>query len=358
MSSQLPSFAAALLLAAGVAAAQQPAATPAPASDAAPVASAPAQPAPATHPAPEASSKHGKKEVYTGPTEIVVLAPTPMLDEEGRQRVDPDGKPMFNAPVKQQRDKKGHPLFDEAGKPVFQTATELGYDEKGHKLHAEKIKPPKATRVDIARGTFTVDGVIGKAELNYEIADLKFLYFYVPGNGVTVVSNEPFPGAKQQPNAFNENTLTVKADDHVLQLASDRRLLDKKPQPAYVLVDRTFNLPTAFPAVGYGSMVKAPYQWPGSHANKQLTGVGAPPVPRDLEPVLLLKPCPAGQMRIAATRTDVPATEQSQPCVPMAQAEHTLKAQTPAPQPPLKTSFSTVPQMPAAAPSSAPAARP
>src|SRR5580704_8463979 len=89
----------------------------------------------------------GKKEIYNGPTEIVVLAPTPMLDNEGRQRLDPDGKPIFNPPVKQQRDKFGHPLFDEHGKPVFQTATELGYDEHGHKLHVEKVKPPKMTPV-------------------------------------------------------------------------------------------------------------------------------------------------------------------------------------------------------------------
>src|ERR1700722_1300907 len=99
----------------------------------------------------------GKKEIYTGPTEIVVLPPAPMLDNEGKQRLDPDGKPMFNPPVKQQRDKYGHPLFDERGKPVFQTATELGYDEHGHKIHAEKVKPPKMTPVSIAQGTYTVD---------------------------------------------------------------------------------------------------------------------------------------------------------------------------------------------------------
>ena len=48
--------------------------------------------------------KKGKQE-YTGPTTLVELPPTPMLDEEGNQRQDPDGKLMFNPPVKQQRDK-------------------------------------------------------------------------------------------------------------------------------------------------------------------------------------------------------------------------------------------------------------
>ncbi len=270
---------------------------------------------------------HKDKEVYAGPTEVVVLPPSPMLDEEGKQRLDPDGKPMFNQPVKQQRDKKGHPLFDEKGKPVFQTETELGYDEHGKKLHAEKTKPPKMTPMSVARGTFTVDGVIGKAELNYDIADLKFLYLYVPGMGVTVVSNQPFPGSKEQKDAFDGNTLTVRADDHTLQLASDKRLLDKKPEPAYVLVNRDFKLPSRYPEVGYGATTKTPYSWPGSRANAQLTGVVAPPpVPRNLQPKLLMQPCPKGEMRMPTPAVLPGQTSPQQPCVPIAKAEAAQKA--------------------------------
>jgi hypothetical protein len=70
----------------------------------------------------EKKAEEAKKKIYTGPNTVIVLPPTPMLDEEGRQRLDPDGQPMFNPAVRQQRDKKGHPLFDDKGKPVFQTA--------------------------------------------------------------------------------------------------------------------------------------------------------------------------------------------------------------------------------------------
>ncbi len=143
----------------------------------------------------EKKAEEAKKKIYTGPNTVIVLPPTPMLDEEGRQRLDPDGQPMFNPPVRQQRDKKGHPLFDDMGKPVFQTATELGYDEKGKKLKVSKVKPPKMTPVTISRGTFTVDGMIGKAELNYTIADFKYMYLYAPGIGTLVVSNEPVSGS-------------------------------------------------------------------------------------------------------------------------------------------------------------------
>jgi hypothetical protein len=257
-----------------------------------------------------------KKAVYSGPTEIVELAPTPMLDQEGRQQLDPDGKPMFNPAVKQQRDKYGHPLFDDKGKPVFQTETELGYDERGKKIHVAKEKPPKLIPVKIVQGTFSVDGAVGKAALNYDIADLKYIYMYVPGMGVAVVSNVPFPGAKEEQNAFTDKALTVTVGDHKLELASDERLLGNKPASAFVRIDRDFALPSRFPVVGYGSLRVAPYAWPG--AKKAVVTAGsaqAPPMPKDIRPVLAQGPCPAGQMRMGGAKVlpGEPAAEQ--PCV-------------------------------------------
>jgi hypothetical protein len=291
------------------------------------------EPTPATSPAePNAQSSNapsaketggflglGKKEIYTGPTDVVVLPPTPMLDNEGKQRLDPDGKPMFNPPVEQQRDKYGHPLFDEHGKPVFQTASELGYDEHGHKIHAEKMKPPKMTPISIAQGTYTVDGIIGKAELNYDIANLKYIYLYAPGIGVTIISNEPFPGAKLQANAFNDKTLTVNVGEHTLQLYSEKRLF-AKPEPAYVLVDRDFMLPSKFPVMGYGELRAPPYAWPGAKQVKEAGVVAPPPLPVNLQPVLLLEPCPAGQMRQPAPKVLPGEVAPPQPCVPIAKA--------------------------------------
>jgi hypothetical protein len=258
------------------------------------------------------------KTPYTGPTTVLELPPTPMLDEEGKQRLDPDGKPMFNPPVKQQRDKYGHPLFDEQGKPVYQTATELGYDENGKKIHEKKEKPPKTTSVSIAAGTLTVDGMIGKAALNYDIADLHYIYLYAPWIGVVVVSNGPFPGSKLQADGFNQHTLTVNVEDHQLQLYSEKLLLGKKPAPAYVAVDRDFKLPTKSPVMGYGETLKAPYNWPGAKEQAALKGTsGAPPVPESLKPVALLPKCPAGQMR-AVTKVALPGeTAPPPPCVPI-----------------------------------------
>ena len=335
------------VLSVGLAAAQEPApATPPPAPATAP-AETPAPPpetvpaqnpdqavpgAPAAKPAPPA--KKGGKVPYTGPMNVVELPPTPMLDAEGKQRLDPDGKPMFNPPVKQQRDKFGHPLFDAEGKPVFQTANDLGYDEKGKKISAKKEKPPKTTAISISHGTLTVDGMIGKAALNYDIADLHYIYLYAPWIGTVVVSNQMFPGATAQANGWNGNTLKVNVEDHTFELYSDKMMLGKKPEPAYVLVDREFKLPSRTPVIGYGPTAKAPYVWPGAKDVKSVAD--APPVPESLRPSKMLPPCPAGQMR---ARTILPGdTAETAPCVPIGSV-----TQAPAKPAPTATTPSTPP---------------
>jgi hypothetical protein len=251
----------------------------------------------ATAPAQPSVPAKGKKDkgAYTGPTSVIVLPPTPLLDPEGKQRVDSDGNLMFNPPVKQIRDKKGHPVFDNDGKPVFQTATNLGYDEKGKKISVKKPKPPKMTPVSVVAGTLTVDGWTGKARLNYDIPDLKYVYIYAPGIGTAIVSRSSFPGAKEQAAAFNGQTLKVTVEGHSIEVWSEKRLLEKKPLSAWVAVDRTFMLPGKFPVFGYGALAVPPYGWPGSKLGTAYNGtVQAPPLPRELTPTLLPTPCPSG----------------------------------------------------------------
>jgi hypothetical protein len=281
--------------------------------------------------------KKGKasKAPYSGPTTIIVLPPTPMLDAEGKQRVDPDGKLMFNPPAKQIRDKKGHPVFDIAGKPVFQTATDLGYDERGKKIVVKKEKPPKMTPVSISNGTLTVDGWTGKARLNYDIADLKYLYIYAPGVGITIVSQNPFAGAKQQPGAFKDNTLTITVDGHPIEVSSEKRLLGKKSVAAWVVVDRSFLLPAKFPVFGYGTITRPPYAWPGSKQSAVAAGsVQAPPLPTDVRPTLLLASCPAGMMRPVGPAVLPGQKAPLQPCVSISPAVSTKSVPAAAAPPP------------------------
>jgi hypothetical protein len=255
-----------------------------------------------------------------------------MLDGEGKQRLDPDGNLMFNPPVKQMRDKKGHPAFDADGKPLFQTATGLGYDEKGKKIAVKKIKPPKMTPVSISAGTLTVDGWTGKARLNYDIADLKYMYVYAPGIGIAIVSQNTFPGAKEQPAAFNGKTLHITVDSHPIELASEKLLLGKKPQSAWVAVDRGFLLPSKFPVFGYGAALKPPYSWPGAKDVIASKGpIQAPPLPPDVRPTLLLAPCPAGMMRPAGPPALPGQNAPVQPCAPIKTATSATTAAAPPP---------------------------
>lgn len=156
------------------------------------------------------------------------------------------------------------------------------------KMKPVKEKPPKLLPVNIVHGELTVDGLIAKAGLNFQIADLKFFYIWVPGLGTAIVSNEPFPGAKIQANALEGKVLTVNADGHQLQLACDQPLIYEKnskakPKPIsmFVAVDRSFDKGSAYPEFGYGTVQKAPYAWPGTLVD-QHPNANAPTLPSNL----------------------------------------------------------------------------
>lgn len=150
----------------------------------------------------------------------------------------------------------------------------------------KKIVPPKI-KATIEDGTLTVDGMIAKARLNYTINDT-YLYFFVPGIGAVVVGQTSFPGATLQEKAFKDNTLTVQAMDHEIQLFSQATLPNKNHGDVYVLVDPSFNVAVRFPMMGYGDTLNAPYIWPGSKfqapAEVQTGALKVPPVPKNLLP--------------------------------------------------------------------------
>jgi hypothetical protein len=140
----------------------------------------------------------------------------------------------------------------------------------------------------IERGVLTVDGWTGKADLNYQIPDFKFAYIWVPGLGTAVISHDFFKGSKLQVDAFDGNMLTVKIDEHTLQLTSERPLLPSKgkkvkTESAYVALDTTYAHPSLFPVFGYGDTGVAPFKWPGSLADLH-RNPDAPPLPPGIKP--------------------------------------------------------------------------
>jgi len=173
-----------------------------------------------------------------------------------------------------------------------------GQDPGKGKVKVCRIKLPKMTPVNITDGTLTVNGMIAKVGLNYQIADLKYLYFWVPGLGIVTVTDKPFPGAKEQLAAFHSKGLTVKLNDQIIELYSDNFLLknDKKPLSAWVALDPTLTTPVddphfRSPVFGWGVTPGAPYTWPGSMPTDPKKHALAPPVPVNLRPVIV-KPVP------------------------------------------------------------------
>ena len=187
------------------------------------------------------------------------------------------------------------------------------YNSKG-KREKSKIKKAKSHPIHIASGTLTVDGWTGKAHLNYDIPDLKFIFLSAPTVGTVVVSQAAFPGSKEQKEAFVGKTLTVKAGDHELQLASDTVLLGKKPESAWVRQDADFTEDPRYPVMGYGSAAKAPYEWPGAKDTKQKGVSDAPPLPMSMRPKMIDTTCVAKPgAPCPAVKKPVPAAAPASP---------------------------------------------
>jgi hypothetical protein len=202
--------------------------------------------------------------------------------------------------------------------------------KKGKKKKKEKA--PKLTPVHIQQATLTVDGWTGKARLNYDIADLKYIYVWAPGIGTIVASNQKFPLGVEQKNAFNGNMLTVQANGHQVQISSETKLLkDKKPASAWVYLDSVYKAHSVFPEMGYGSTKDAPYSWPGAKQTPVEKGgmVPPPPLPAGMRPMIAKPTClPAG----AASTTGIkPASA----ACPVAPAKPAVPPSAPAAAPPV-----------------------
>lgn len=176
-----------------------------------------------------------------------------------------------------------------------------------------KEKLPKQTPMDIVQGTLTVDGWTGKARMNYDIADLKFLYVWAPGVGTVVISNGWFEAGEIQLHAFSGNTLTVTANGHTIQVASEKPMLGKKQTSAFVYVDKAYTIASKFPVMGYGNSDHPPYAWPGAK-NVQVAKnvlVVPPPLPKDLRPTLAVAGCAPVGSKAALGQTPCTAAEEA-----------------------------------------------
>ncbi|ADV82954.1 hypothetical protein [Terriglobus saanensis] len=183
----------------------------------------------------------------------------------------------------------------------------------------------KKVGMKIENGTLTVDGWTGKARLNYDITEMKYLYVSTPGLGTVIISNQIFPGSVEEKNALSGSTLTVTTSDgHTIQIASEKPLVDKKSQSVWVASDPAYVYPAKYPTLGYGSIAHAPYNWPGARPmseQQQKLAAKAPALPPGLEAKQIVLPCQkvlSGQHTIPVKINDVMMTP---PACPMSASD-------------------------------------
>ncbi len=185
------------------------------------------------------------------------------------------------------------PTLDADGKPI-----ELKPCSKKDKECIKKRKAllhRKKTGMKIENATLTVDGWTGKARLNFDISEVKFLYVSAPTIGTVIASLEHFPNSVEQKNALDGKQLTLTTPaGNTLQIAGEHDLIDKKPHSLYVAIDAGYTQGGRYPTFGYGSTARAPYNWPGVRPpteKERKVIANAPPLPQGMEAAQMNLPC-------------------------------------------------------------------
>lgn len=139
-------------------------------------------------------------------------------------------------------------------------------------------------------GVYTVDGMVAKVKLNYDMAGVRFLTMFVPGMGTAVISATPPPDAVVSQAALKDGELTFTAGEHRFKLTGIALASNRGTVPAhlYARLDRSAWQLGRQPMVGFGNLGAMPYQWPGAlpataAAHTEETEV-SPPVPASLLP--------------------------------------------------------------------------
>lgn len=142
-------------------------------------------------------------------------------------------------------------------------------------------------------GVLTVDGMVAKVQLNYDIDRSGYMYFFVPGVGTAVVSMAPIADGAKVADAFDGEKLAFAVDGHSIELSSEGNLLAKRKSKAkadvYVRLDRSTVAVSRTPQMGFGDTTEAPYVWPLSNperASKEKVEyvVTPPPMPKSVLP--------------------------------------------------------------------------
>jgi hypothetical protein len=175
--------------------------------------------------------------------------------------------------------------------PVSSTTSAAGDTGSARVWH--DTMPDHLISARVRDGVLTIDGMVAKVQLNYDIERTGYMYFFVPGVGTAVVSMAPLADGAKVADAFDGETLAFAVDGHSIELTSDTTLLPGRKSRAkadvYVRLDRSSVALSRYPRMGYGNTTASPYVWPLSNpelASKEKVEyvVPPPPTPKSLLP--------------------------------------------------------------------------
>ncbi len=147
-------------------------------------------------------------------------------------------------------------------------------------------------------GVYTVDGMVAKVQLNYDVNGARFLYMFVPGVGTAVISTTADTETVTTEAGLRENELNFSVGDHRFKLTGIALANNKGhvPEHLYVKLDRSAWQLNRHPMIGFGTASQMPYQWPGALAST--------PTAEQVEESQLVPPVPASLL--PSTKSVVP----------------------------------------------------
>ena len=165
---------------------------------------------------------------------------------------------------------------------------------------------PGSKRIDakVTGGILTVDGLVAKVELNYDIHHSGYIYFFAPGVGTAVVSRVEMPGSTKIQDAIHGSSIAFTLEGHSFALENDdvltasaqaienpaikgRKQKAKETHDVYVVLDANARALYRTPQVGFGNTRVAPYVFPLSESQPKDTYahmVQPPPMPVSVLP--------------------------------------------------------------------------
>lgn len=119
----------------------------------------------------------------------------------------------------------------------------------------------ESNQLRLQNGKITINNQAQPGVYSAVLTKFNFLYFYVPGQGLFIVSDNAF-GRAVQAGKFEDRQLQFEISGIDFKMTSSRTILGKSSQPLWVYYDPSFTLDVKSIMFGYGDTESAPYDWP------------------------------------------------------------------------------------------------